>query len=166
MVILLSIISNFVLIAKNSSICEENKLSQVTLYYQFLQPNAAITSSDVMVTSQPWPQESLLITARKRNLGQGNIFRPVSVCPRGEWVGLRLCLGGGGLCSGGSVSRGWSLSRGSLSRGSLSRGSVSRGLVSVQGGLCPGYLCPVFRVGTLVYQILDQPMIGPLCIAD
>ena len=55
-----------------------------------------------------------IITARKRSLGQGNIFTGV-------------CLSTGGSSSGGSLCPGWSLSRG----------------VYIQGGLCPiRDLCP------------------------
>ena len=121
MISLLSIISNFVLIAKNSSICEENKLSQVTLYYQFLQPNAAITRSDVMVTSQPWPQASLLPPTNE--IWGKVIFSQtcVRLSTGRSAVSLGLCLGGG-----------WS----------LFRWVCVQGMVSVQGaGLCPGGLC-------------------------
>ena len=82
-----------------------------------------------------------LFTARKWNLGHGNVF--TTVCHSVHRGSLSLaCITGhmtGGLCSGGLCPEG-SLS-GSLSGGSLSRGvSVWGKGVSVQGegGLCPG----------------------------
>ena len=91
------------------------------------------------------------ITARKQNLGQGNVFTPLchSVQQGGlspsmhhrshEWGSLSR----GGLCPGVSLSggvsvQGVSLSRGSLCQeGSLSKGSLSRETLSM-GGLSPG----------------------------
>ena len=78
-----------------------------------------------------------IFTARKRSLGQGNIFTGV-------------CLSRGGLCMmslpvwlSGPIFLLWGLqgvsvsSEVSVQEGSLSRRSLSR-RVSVQGGLCPG----------------------------
>ena len=82
----------------------------------------------------------IIITARKRSLGQGNVFTPAY-----------HSVHRGGLCLGRSLSRSVSLSKGPLSRavpvqdglcpagglcagGSLSRGSLSRE-VSVQVGV-------------------------------
>ena len=83
-----------------------------------------------------------LITARKRSLGQGNVFTPVCdsvhrgvsvpACTTGHMTG-----GQGGLCSGGSLSRG-PLSRGVSVQGGLCPGGDSVQGVSVQGGLYPG----------------------------
>ena len=76
-----------------------------------------------------------IITARKRSLGQGNVFTPVCHSVHGGWGGGVSVPGritgrmiGGGLCPRGTMSGG----RGDL----CPRGSVARG-VSVQGGLCP-----------------------------
>ena len=62
----------------------------------------------------------IIFTARKRSLGQGNIFTSVchSFCPRG---GEGLHPGGGGLHPGGVLHWGGSASRVSASRGSALR---------------------------------------------
>ena len=86
------------------------------------------------------------ITARKRSLGQGNVFTPVCHSVH-QGVSVPACTTG-------------HMTGGSLSRGSLSRGVSVQGVSvlgvsvwgvsvwgtsvqgDVQGGFCPGGLCP------------------------
>ena len=99
---------------------------------------------------------SEFVTARKRSLGQGNVFTPVChsvhrgvsipACTTGRMTGGSLSRGSlsrgvsvqGGLCPGGSLSRGVSVQGGSLSRGISVQGSLSPMGVSIKGALCPG----------------------------
>ena len=105
--------------------------------------------SMLRVTSSPnWPEKKLtghMYNLPSRSWSTINIYRPANkVCESYVFTGVCLSTGGGGrlcpkgVCSrgslskgfsvqGGSLSRGWSLSRrGSLSRWSLSRWSLSR----------------------------------------
>ena len=72
----------------------------------------------------------MIITVRKRSLGQGNVFTPVyhSVHQGGRWVGFPTCITG-------------HMTRGSASQG----GSASRGLGGLHQGELqhPGGLHPV-----------------------
>ena len=95
----------------------------------------------------------VLITTRKRSLGQGNVFTPMchSVhrvrSPSGGSESRRSASGGVVLYPGGSTSRG-SESGGVCIRGG---GSVSRG-VYIQGGLHPGGLSRLPPSDTMRYS--------------
>ena len=92
---------------------------------------------------EKWNGFLLVITARKRSLGQGNVF--TLVC-HSVHNGGSLSYHASQVTWQGVFVQGLSV-QGSLSRGSLSRGSLSR-RVSVQGGICPG--------GSLSKGISDQ----------
>ena len=92
-----------------------------------------ITSYGCRITNDTLEGTSVIFTARKRSLGQGNVFTPVchSVHRGSLSGGGEVCPGG--LCLGGSPAGG---------RVSV-QGGLCPGVVSAQGGgsVCPGGLC-------------------------
>ena len=82
------------------------------------------------------PTGTSVSTARKRSLGQGNVFTGVCLSTGGLCPSMHHRSLDQGVCPGGSLSMGL-CPVGSLPWGGLCPGGLCLG-VSVQGGLCPG----------------------------